>query len=213
VSLLDRLTPGRFESPTSSRASAVVGDSVFATRALRKFVQSLASREQPILIDLGPVVGSNVSFFGEELGCKIYIEDLLADLDRHTRQGKLDQFPEFLSKRFPQGDGTIDGILCWDVIDFLDRRSAQELARQLMRLLSSNGALLGFFGTTLPKTAEYTRHVIVDAATLKQCPYGAARGRRVGLPNRDIQRLFGGLRVSDSFLLKNSCREILFKQP
>jgi hypothetical protein len=33
------------------------------------------------------------------------------------------------------------------------------------------------------------------------------------LANRDIIRLFGSLRVSDSFLLKNNLREILFRKP
>ena len=61
-----------------------------ATKALRKFLTSLTSRESPVLLDLGPVVGSNVSFFGEQLGCKIFVEDIYADLDRHVREGKLE---------------------------------------------------------------------------------------------------------------------------
>ena len=30
---------------------------------------------------------SNVSFFGEQLGCKIFVEDFYADIDRHERAG------------------------------------------------------------------------------------------------------------------------------
>ena len=48
---------------------------------------------------------------------------------------------------------------------------------------------------------------------LKHRPYPAARGRQAILLNRDIIRLFAGLRVSDSFLLKNNLREILFRKP
>ena len=44
-------------------------------------------------------------------------------------------------------------------------------------------------------------------------PYAAARGRQAALLNRDIIKLFSGLRVSDSFLLKNNLREILFRKP
>jgi hypothetical protein len=33
------------------------------------------------------------------------------------------------------------------------------------------------------------------------------------LLNRDFIRLFTGLRVSDSFLMKNNIREILFRKP
>jgi hypothetical protein len=49
--------------------------------------------------------------------------------------------------------------------------------------------------------------------TLKHRSYGAARGRQASLVNRDIIRLFSTLRVSDSFLLQNNLREILFRKP
>ena len=40
-----------------------------------------------------------------------------------------------------------------------------------------------------------------------------ARARQAVLANRDIIRLFSGLRESDSFLMKNNDREILFRKP
>ena len=75
-------------------------DPVFATKALHKFLQTLTSREMPVLLDLGPVVGSNVSFFGEQLGCKIFVEDIFADLDRHVREGKLESCPSSSASAF-----------------------------------------------------------------------------------------------------------------
>jgi hypothetical protein len=188
---------------------------VFATKALRKFLATLTARESPVLLDLGPVVGSNVSFFGEQLGCKIFVEDLFADLDRHVRQGKLEEFPAFLKKRLPQASGTVDGILCWDLIDYLDKGAAQELAGELTRVLRPDGALLGFFGSAAParESSSYTKYIIGDEFTLKYRSYPAARGRQAVLLNRDIIRLFPTLRVSDSFLLQNNVREILFRKP
>jgi hypothetical protein len=215
MGLLDRLAPRKSESDVRPQGpgSGSIADPVFATKALPKFLQTLTSREQPLLLDLGPVVGSNVSFFGEQLGCKIFVEDIFADLDRHVRQDTLDQLPEFLKKRFPQADGEVDGILCWDLFDYLDRPAAQELANQLMRMLRPDGALLGFFGAAPTGEARYTKFIIVDEVNLKYRPYPAARGRRASLPNRDIIRLFSALSVSDSFLLKNNLRETLFRKP
>src|SRR5689334_932512 len=108
MSLLDRLATRKVESDTGpSRTSSVVADSVFATKALKKFLACLTSQQTPVLLDLGPVVGSNVSFFGEQLGCKIFVEDIFADLDRHVRENKLEALPGFLRKRFGQADGTV----------------------------------------------------------------------------------------------------------
>ena len=214
MGLLDRIAPRKPEAEARpGMATTAVDDPIFATKALKKFLSTLTARAQPVLLDLGPVVGSNVSFFGEQLGCKIFVEDIFADLDRHSREGKLENFPAFLQKRFPQPTMGVDGILAWDLIDYLDRAAAQALATELMRVLRPEGALLGFFGTAQPRDTRYTKFIIVDEVTLKYRPYPAARGRQAILLNRDIIRLFSNLRVSDSFLLQNNLREILFRKP
>jgi hypothetical protein len=213
MGLLDRLATRKTEPDLQPRQAPSDDDPVFATKALPKFLSCLTSRESPVLVDLGPVVGSNVSFFGEQLGCKIFVEDLFADLDRHVRAGTLEALPAFFKKRFPQEAGSVDGILCWDLIDYLDRAAAQELAGELTRVLRPDGALLGFFGTAQTREARYTKFIIADEVNLKHRSYEAARGRQAILLNRDIIKLFAGLRVSDSFLLKNNLREILFRKP
>ena len=166
-------------------------------------------------MDLGPVVGPNLSFFGEELGCKIIVEDLYKDLERHAGE-LLEQFPAFLAKRFSQQSASVDGILCWDLFDYLDKPSAQVLANQMIRLLRPDGVLLAFFGTAEPRPGnrpEYTRHVVVDRANLQYRTYPAARPKQRPVPNRDIQRLFEPLRVDEQFLLKTNLREVLFRKP
>jgi hypothetical protein len=185
------------------------------TKVLARFVASLSARTQPVLLDLGPVVGANVSFFGEQLGCKIIVEDISKDIDRHVRDGKLDDLPASLSKRFPQEGESIDGILCWDVFDYLDKKSARSLAEQLTRVLKPDGVLLAFFTTVQPQPGarpEYTRHVVVNSTTLQHRPYPAARARQRPLPNRDIQLMFEPLRIAEQFLLKTNLREVLFRK-
>ncbi len=214
MGLLDRIAPRRSDQDPQSATAAAAEDPVFGTKALRKFLASLTANDSPILLDLGPVVGSNVSFFGEQLGCKIFVEDIFADVDRHVRAGKIEELPEFLKKRFPQADGSFDGILCWDIMDYLDRPSAQVLADQLTRVLKPDGALLGFFGTaSQSRDARYIKYIVVDEGNLKHRPYQAARGRQTVLLNRDVIRLFEGLRVAESFLLQHNIREVLFRKP
>lgn len=213
MGLFDRIAPRKIELEAAAVAQTAAADNVFTTKALRKFLTCLTSRELPVLLDLGPVVGSNVSFFGEQLGCKIFVEDIYADLERHTRDNALGKFPEFLKTRFTEESSTVDGVLCWDFIDYLDRPAAQALADQLTRVLRPEGALLGFFGTAQSRDPLYTKFIVMDEGSLKHRTYPASHGRRSIFQNRDIIRLFTSLRVSDSFLLQNNLREILFRKP
>ncbi len=214
MGLLDRLTPTtRRTEPVLETPARPAIDPVFATKALKKFLNCLTARPSPVLIDLGSVVGGNVTYFGEQLGCKIFVEDLFADIDRHVRMAKMAELPAYMKKRFPQESESVDGILCWDLIDYLDKPAAIELANQLQRVLRPDGALLGFFSTGRPRDSQYTKFIIMDDVNLKYRAYPAARGRQTVLLNRDIIKLFAGLRVSDSFLLQNNLREILFRKP
>ena len=119
-----------------------------------------------VLLDLGPVVGSNVTFFGEELGCKILVEDSVeghrSARARGQARGAARLSSTSGSRRTPD---TVDGILCWDIFDYLERPAAERLARQLTRMLRPDGVLLAFFSTADPRSAPrptYTRHVVVD---------------------------------------------------
>ncbi len=187
-------------------------DAIVPSKALPKFVGALAARESPVLVDFGPVLGSNVAFFGEQLGCKLFIEDLAADIDRHTRAGTRDALPEALSKRFPKGDSTIDGVLCWDIFDFLDRTAANSLAREIVRVVRPGGAVMGFFCNAPVERAGFTKFEIVEGTTLRHRPHPGIGGPKFVLQNRDILRMFDGLLVSDSFLLKSNTREILLRK-
>ena len=183
--------------------------------ALDRFLAGLSGRVQPVLLDLGPVVGPNVTFFGEEVGCKILVEDLSKDIDRHVALGKLEELPVFFDTRFPQEAETIDGILCWDIFDYLDRGAGERLARQLKRVLRPDGVLLAFFSTADPRSSArptYTKHVVVDRTHLQHRPYSGTRAKQRPLLNRDIQRLFEPLRITENFLLKTNLREVLFRK-
>ena len=186
----------------------------YPTKALRKFLATLSAQESPVLLDLGPVVGSNLNFFGETLGCKVFIEDLYADIERHVRANTLADLPAFLKKRLTMADASVDGVLMWDLVDYLDLPAAQALAGELVRVMRVDGALLGFFNASAPRgELQYTKYIVEDEVTLRHREYPASRGRQRVLQNRDIIRLFEGLRVSDSFLLQTNVRELLFRKP
>ena len=212
MALSDLFLRRRKDDPESDGSAAKAP--AHPTKALKKFLSTFGAHAQPTLLDIGPVVGHNVTFFGERLGCKFQVEELSKDIDRYVREDKLAQLPDFLTKRFPQADESFDGILCWDLFDYLEKPAAQALARQLTRVLRPGGVLFALFNATEapPASKTYTRFVVVDEDTIQHRPYAAARGKQRPLPNRDIQRMFEPLRVTEQFLLKTNTREMLFRK-
>ena len=196
---------------TAARPSQV-DEVVVSSKALPKFLSALTQSDAPVLVDFGPVIGSNVGFFGERLGCKLFIEDFAADVSRHLRAGTMETLPEALEKRFRHEDQSVDGLLCWDYFDFLDKASSQALARQIVRMLRPGGAVMGFFCTSSVSHSAFTKYEIVDETTLRHRQQPGPEFRKTALQNRDIIRMFDGLIVSDSFLLKNNIREMLLRR-
>jgi len=208
---------GKRLEPTQAgvRASvpAVTGEEpVVGTKAFPKFLSALASKPSPVLLDFGPVIGTNVEFYGERLGCKLFIEDVVSDLDRHTRAGTLDALPGVLETRFRHADASVDGILCWDLFDFLDKASTQALAKQVIRMLRPGGAVMALFCTAAKSDhVPFTKYEIVDDANFRHRAHPGVGGVKKALQNRDIIRMFEGLVVADSFLLKSNIREMLLR--
>jgi hypothetical protein len=135
------------------------------------------------------------------------------NLEKYARENRTKELAEFFKSRFPQPDASFDGILCWDIFDYLDKTAAQTLAREMTRLLKPGGALLTFFATVAMPGKEYTRYLVVDDKTFRHKTAPAARGRQQVFVNRDINLMFQGLNVSDSFLLMTRTREIVFRKP
>ena len=201
------------EHEAAAAAAAVTGaGQLIPTKVLRKFLASLALRESPVLMDLGPVVGSNVTFFGERLGCKIILEDIFGDLERYPKNSEV-PLAEYLKTRLKHQPESVDGILCWNLFDFLDYASAQVLAASLIKVLRTDGALLAFFATIAQADVRFSKYVIMAEDSVKQRPYSSVGRKQTALQNRDIIRIFEGLKVTESFLLKNNVREFLFRKP
>ncbi len=201
--------PGR-----AGDASAPKGpEPVIPSKALQKFISALSHNEAPVLIDFGPVIGTNVAFFGEHLGCKLYIEDLASEIDTHTRARTREALPETLARRFTMPDASVDGVLCWDIFDFLEAPAAKALAREVVRVMRPGGAVMGFFCTKAIERMPFTKYEIVEASSsLRHRHHPGTGGPKFVLQNRDIIKMFDGLSVSESFLLKSNTREILLRK-
>ena len=206
---------GRKDPPPAAETPPAAGaaDIVTTSKVLPRLLAALAHQPSPVLVDLGPVVGSNIAFFGDRLSCKIHVEDLFHEVEVAAQKGALASLSSALDRRLSHVADSVDGILCWDLFDFLDRPTGLALAARLSSMLRKGGVVYGFFGTTPTELKHYTRFVVEAADKLRQRPYPATPVKRTVLVTRDINRMFDGLVVAESVLLKSNTREALFRKP
>jgi hypothetical protein len=86
------------------------------------------------------------------------------------------------------------------------------VAAALVRLLAPAGVLHGFFSTKSGDVAHYTRFVVESAQQFRPRPYPATAGTRTAFVTRDLTKMFDGLRITESVLLKNNVQEVLMKR-
>ena len=226
---------GRGESRRTGTArgtSAGRAADLFATRALARFVAPLRVRTAPVVVDLGPAMGGNVAFLGEQLGCKLFVEDVLsnlavwgpvpdtedepddADPDEEARRARRESVRQAraAARVLPRETSAVDGILCWDVFDFLEDDAAEALAREVTRILKPGGVLFLCHAADARCPSEATQYEIIDEVTLRYRAGPADVPKRRVWQSGAILRMFGDLAVSDSFLLTSRLREIVMRK-
>ena len=136
-------TRGRVKGSRMGFGSAG-SDDVFTTRALAKFVAALEGRESPVVVDLGAAVGANVTFLGDRLGCKLHVADILSKVetwwspvgsseettDVDAAALEVEHERRRLARRLDHSSDSADGVLGWDVFDYLDDEAAPALAHR-----------------------------------------------------------------------------------
>ena len=120
-------------------------------------------------------------------GLAVLIGDPVTDLIA-AREGRPVDAATLLSNRFALDDGSIDGVLLWDVCDYLDGGAVQALARTLVKALRAGGVVLGLFGSTPRAGMGGTKFVVEDDSHVRLLPYATVLERYGLLPNRAIIR-------------------------
>ena len=205
--------PEDSSAASAAVATPVTADTLTTSKVFPRFLAALAHEPAPLLLDLGPVVGANIAFFGERLACKIFVDDLFADIESHARKGDARTARDRRSlARLAHEPDSIDGILCWDLFDFLDRPTGQALATRLGELLRPGGALYGLFGTTPIDLTHYTRFMVEAEDTLRLRPYPATTTKRNVHAHprhqQDVRRAHGGrIRAAQDAARARRCSE------
>ena len=110
--------------------------------------------------------------------------------------------------------GSFDRILVIRMLHNMTRQNFADSELKAMRsLLKPGGVIYGFFGTTATEVTSHVRYVVESKDSLRLGTTKSPRMQRHVLVNRDINKMFEGLDVAESVLLKSNTRETLFRKP
>jgi hypothetical protein len=187
-------------------------ESTAASVVFPRFLGAVSQRPSPVILDLGPAIGANVSFLGERLACKLLIGDLYKELAAGRDATPDDRKAALVARLTSTVTAPLDAVLCWDVFDFLDRRTAFAVAEFLAGQLAPGGVIHGMFGTLPGDLDSYTRYVLQSPSTMTCRSEPISPHKRSVLTTRDLATMFAGTKVTESVLLKNQRREILLRK-
>jgi hypothetical protein len=182
------------------------------TRVLRRFVDTLRAIEHPVLLDLGQASGQTIGFLGNELACRLVVSDLAGALDAATERGGAPTRSEVIQACFDREPDSIDGVLCWDLCDYLDAEEAGALTAGVARVLKPGGVTIAVFSTVTYDSSEVMRFAIEDTDHIMHRPAPSAMRQHQVWLSRDIVQLFKGLHVDEMYLLAHGEREVLVKK-
>lgn len=196
--------------PSPGDSATALPSSTRLSNGLKEFVRELPVG-RGLILDAGPAWQSTIEFFTER-GFKIYADDILRGCrEAREEEGERLLVERFLARCLDQPDNSFDGILVWDLIDYLEEELLSTVVRRLYQVARPGGLVLGIFHSKIPSPMpEFRRYRIRNAETLEILPTGMTLPVRRALANRQLLDLFGQFRSSKTFIGRDNLREALF---
>jgi SAM-dependent methyltransferase len=118
-----------------------------------------------------------------------------------------------LQTRFGYDDASFDGIVAWDLFNYYDAESGRAMAADIARILKPGGLVFAYFhARTLGVPPGPGRYRIVDEARIESEPFSGKPMPHHVFQNRDIEKIFTGMRIAELYFLKSGVREMLLEK-
>ncbi len=201
---------------TSSHPGEAPSSQVHPTNNLKRLLQILSGIPKPHVLDLGRLSGSNIEWFIQR-GFKVYVDDRITSL----KPAPTPSVPQKGEKKPPPlppfepldySHSFFHAVLCWDLLDYIVIKQAQEVIADTARILKPRGLLLAFFNFNRSSPPPPTRYRILKEDQLEYQPLPFDPILRQIYENREIQELFSKFDTLNSCFLKNQMREVLVQR-
>ncbi len=214
---------GTSQPPASSRAAfpsrkSGGADSISTrtSRGLEEFFTYIRGQSGLTILDLGGATQQNVSFI-TNLGHRLYSENFLQILtetfgvDDAVDQSNPGRIEYFLKQTLDYEEGHFDGVLVWDVLEYLAPALLTAVVDRLHKVVRPKSYMLAFFHSDdkLEAVPMYTFR-IQEVNSLEVAQHGSRRPAQL-FNNRSLEKLFGHFESVKFFLTRERLREIIIK--
>ncbi len=183
---------------------------------LDQFLAYIRDETGLTLLDLGGANQENITYI-TTLGHKLYSEDPI----RSLRQGR-DQVPDdpmhpadiemFLEQNLNYPDDHFDGVLVWDVLEYLEPRLLSAVMERLHRIVKPASCILGVFRAQEKAfPGPFFSFRIHDSRTMILSRRGLMKPIQV-FNNRNLEKLFHNYGTIKFFLSRDGLRDVLVRR-
>lgn len=187
------------------------------SRGLDQFFGSFRDQTGLSILDLGGACQENVNFI-TSLGHRFYSEDFLRIFEQTFGEDPADQsnagrIDYFLRQSLEYPDEQFDGVLAWDVLEYMEPALLSATADRLLRVLKPQGYLLAFFrAEDREKSAPCYTFRIQDVKTLQVSQSGGRAVSKQLFNNRSLEKLFHKFQSVKFFLTRDRLREVIVRK-
>jgi SAM-dependent methyltransferase len=188
------------------------------SHGLDQFCASLEERPGLSILDMAGASQSTVSFV-TNYGHRLYSDDFVHQLDAcfgdgdfYENQSHPGKVERFLEGALPFEEGSFDGALVWDSLQFLSAPLLQIVVERLHRILRPGSCLLAFFHSE-EKTDSIPTYSfrISDHRNIMLVERGRRRPAQF-FNNRSLEKLFQDFQSVKFFLTRDHLREVIVRR-
>jgi len=198
----------------SSRHASGVETVTRASRGLQEFFSYIRGQSGLTILDFGAATQQNVSFI-TNLGHRLYSENFLQLLKESftsdADQSNPGRIEDFLKQALDYPEGRFDGVLIWDVLEYLSPALLAAVVERLHKIVKPQSYMLAFFHSDDKQDAvPYYTFRIQDLNTLQVDQHGARQPVQL-FNNRSLEKLFSRFGSVKFFLTRERLREVIIK--
>jgi 2-polyprenyl-3-methyl-5-hydroxy-6-metoxy-1,4-benzoquinol methylase len=186
------------------------------SRGLEEFFTQIRDTSGLTILDLGGATQKNVSFI-MDLGHRVCSEDFVRLLNESfeaqdgTDQTNPGRIEYFLKQTLDYPQGHFDGVLIWDVMEYLNPVLLNAVVERLQFIVRPKAYMLAFFHADDKQEDVPCYTFRIDQMNSLEILQHGNRQPTQLYNNRSLEKLFGRFESVKFFLTRERLREVIIK--